>query len=77
MVTKARVLGLGLFAQYGFTMERPDDHLLLLLHEGEMVSRFSQLGATEETIQAECARHLATHHGWDGCLWQRGANGGS
>ena len=69
MVTEAQVLGLGLFAQCGFTLERPDDHLLLLLHEGESIAVFSQLGATEETIQAECARHLAIHHGWDGCLW--------
>jgi hypothetical protein len=76
-MTQAQVQGLGEFSRWGFTLEHPDDHLLLLFHEGKLVARFSQLGATEESIQAECARHLATHHSWDGCLWQREANSGS
>jgi|GEM_PF-1261275 len=70
MTTQAYA-GLGIFCQRAFTLEHPDDHVLLLLHEGELVARFSQLGATEQSIQAECARHLALHHHWEGVLWSR------
>ena len=58
MPTQAQVQGLGEFARQGFTLEHPDDHVVLLMHEGELVSRFSQTGATEQSIQEECARHL-------------------
>lgn len=71
MVTEAQVQGLGEFARWDFTLEHPDDHVVVLLHEGELVARFSQLGATEESLQEECALHLAKCHGWDGCLWQK------
>lgn len=71
MLTEAQLRGLGIFARYGFTLEHPDDHVLTLLHEGESVATFSQTGATEESIQAECAKHLAIRHGWDGALWQK------
>jgi len=71
MTTQAQTLGLGEFTRWGFTLEHPDDHIVELCHQGELVARFSQLGATEESIQAECARHLAIRHGWDGCLWSR------
>ena len=71
MVTKVQVQGLGEFARYGFTLEHPDDHVLYLMHQGERVAVFSQTGATEESLQVECARHLAMKHGWDGCLWSR------
>ena len=70
MVTEAQCWGLGMFANLGFILEHPDDHILLLLHEGGGVARFSQTGATEQTLQAECAKHLAVKHGWDGALWQ-------
>jgi len=52
---------LGEFSRWGFTLEYPDDHVVLLTHEGELVARFSQLGATEASLQKECARHLVTH----------------
>ncbi len=71
MTTKAQVKGLGEFAKRGFTLQYPDDHVLELLHEDELVARFSQTGATEGSIQYECARHLVMKHGWDGCLWER------
>lgn len=71
MTTEAQIQGLGEFAQWGFTLEHPDDHILLLIHEGELVARFSQLGATEGSIQAKCARHLVEKHSWDDCLWER------
>jgi hypothetical protein len=71
MATEVQVKGLGEFANWGFTLEHPDDHLLLLLHEGEQVAVFSQTGATEECLQAECADHLVTKHGRDACLWRR------
>ncbi len=70
MTTQAQIRGLGEFADRGFTLEHPDDHVVELLHEGELVARFSQTGAIEHSLQAECARHLATQHGWDGCLWR-------
>ena len=67
MTTQAQFQCLGEFPQWGFTLEHPDDHILLLLHQGELVARFSQLGATEESIQAECSKHLVIKHG---CLWK-------
>ena len=70
MPTEAQRQGISIFANWGFTLEHPDDHVLLLLHQGELVARFSQLGATEKSLQAECAKHLVTKHGWDGTLWQ-------
>ncbi len=53
--------GLGKFSRWRFTLEYPDDHVVLLTHEGELVARFSQLGVTEGSLQKECARHLVTH----------------
>jgi len=77
MATEAQVQGLGEFSRWGFTLEHPDDHVVVLLHEGKLVARFSQLGATEESLQEECSKHLVIKHGWDGCLWQKEANDGS
>ena len=57
-------------ASAGFALKHPDDHVVVLLHEGERIARFSQMGAAEKGIQAECDRHLALYHGWDGVLWQ-------
>ena len=71
MTTKVQIEGLGQFSRWGFTLQHPDDHLLLLMHEGELVARFSQTGATEESLQEECARHLALHHRWNGCIWNK------
>ena len=71
MVTEAQVQGLGEFANYSFSLQCPDDHLILLLHEGEQVAILSQTGATEVSLQRECALHLVRHHGWEGCLWER------
>ncbi|MBA7569093.1 hypothetical protein ES708_10830 [subsurface metagenome] len=71
MTTQAQAQGLGQFARWGFTLEHLGDHVVVLRHQGELVARFSQLGATEGNIQAECARHLVMKHGWDGCLWSR------
>ncbi len=62
MTTQAQIRGLGEFADRGFTLEHPDDHVLLLMHEGEQIAVFSQTGATQESLQRECARHLAEKH---------------
>ena len=70
MTTQAQAQGLGEFGQRGFTLGYPDDHVVVLMHEGKFVARFYQTGATEESLQAECAKHLVMKHGWDGCLWQ-------
>lgn len=63
MTTKAQLQGLGEYVRMGFTLEHPDDHVVILRHEGESLVIFSQLGATPESIQAECALHLAKYHG--------------
>ena len=62
MQTEAQVQGLGEFACQGFTLEHPDDHLLFLMHEDERVAVFSQTGATQESLQEECTRHLEEKH---------------
>jgi len=71
MTTQVQIQGLGLFANFGFTLEHDGAIAVFLLHKGELVGRFSQTGATEESLQGECARHLAMRHGWSGCLWSR------
>lgn len=71
MVTQAQTEGLGTFVNFGFTLYCPDDHVVALLHDGRSVALFSQAGATEKSIQKECALHLAKCHGWEGCLWSR------
>ena len=68
MKTQAQIQGPGEFANRDFTLEHQGDHILLLLHKGELVARFSQTGATPESLQEECARHLIMKHGWDGCF---------
>lgn len=62
MTTEAQIQGLGSFAQWGFTLEHDGAIAAFLLHEGELVSRFSQIGATEESLQEECAKHLVEKH---------------
>lgn len=69
MTTQVQIEGLGQFANFGFTLEHDGAMALFLHHEGERIARFSQTGATEESLQAECALHLTKCHGWDGCLW--------
>jgi len=71
MAVQAQIQGLREFAQWKFTLERPEDIIVELHHQGELVARFSQLEVTEESLQAECTKHLAINHGWDGCLWSR------
>lgn len=71
MTTEAQIQGLGEFSHREFTLQHPDDHILLLLHEGEQIATFSQTGATEESLQKECAKHLALYHQSNGCLWER------
>lgn len=66
MTTQAQIQGLAEYAHQGFTLEHPDDHIVELHHQGELVARFSQTGATKESLQAECARHLVEKHGYDG-----------
>ena len=63
MTTQFQVQGLGEFADRGFTLEHPDDHIVEMHHQGEIVARFSQTGATQQSLQAECAKHLVMKHG--------------
>ena len=63
---------LGVYRLREFRVVEVGDHIVGLYHQGEFVARFSQTGATSESIQAECARHLNVEHGWDGVLWQSG-----
>ena len=62
MTTQTQIKGLGEFADRGFTLEHPDDHVLLLIHEGEQIAVSSQTGATQKALQRECARHLKNKH---------------
>jgi len=71
MPTQAQIQGLGEFGRRGFTLEHDGSMAVFLLHEGELVGRFYQIGVTAESLQAECARHLVMKHGWSGCLWSR------
>ena len=71
MIVRAQILDMGEFARMGFTFECYGCEVVWLLHDGEKVIGLKQTEATKHGIQAECARHLATKHGWDGCLWQR------
>ena len=77
MVTDAQRQGIGIFADHGFTLEHDGAMAVFLLHEGELVERFSQTGVTERDIQAECAKHLVTKHSWNGALWEKEANHGN
>ena len=43
----------------GFSLCHTDDHVVLLMHEGEQVAVFSQTGATRESIEEECEKHLS------------------
>ncbi len=56
MITQAQIQGLGEFARWGFTMEHPDGHILLLMHDGEQIAVFNQAVATQESLQRECAK---------------------
>lgn len=62
MTTKAQTQGLGKFAHRGFTLEHPDDHVVRLMHEGEQIAVFSQTGATENSLQKECEKHILKNH---------------
>jgi hypothetical protein len=50
------------FIKQGFSLCHPDDHVVLLMYEGEQVAVFSQTGATRESIEAECEKHLLEEH---------------
>ena len=71
MNISTQIQSLGQFANWGFTLEGANSHNLLLLHDGELVSHFVPALASDRSIQNECSRHLASKHGWDGCLWSR------
>jgi hypothetical protein len=51
MTTQVRNQSIGEFALRGFTLKHPDDHVVELYHRGELVVRFSQTGATPESLQ--------------------------
>lgn len=61
MNTQAQEQGLGEFTKREFTLEHPDDHIVEIHHQGKFVARFSQLGATPQSLQEECACHLENH----------------
>ena len=65
MTTQIQDRSIGEFARWGFTLGHPDDHVVELYHEGELMARFSQTGATPESLQTECSRHLEENHGND------------
>ena len=46
----------------GFSLSHPDDDIVLLMHEDEQIAVFSQTGATRESIEVECKKHLLEEH---------------
>ena len=70
MATQAQFQGLGPFEQQGFTLQHDGAMALFLFHEGERIARFSQVGATQGSLQHECVLHLVMKHGGNGCLWE-------
>ena len=69
VVNNANANPLGEFSQRDFTLNNVDDHVVKLLHDGEVIASFSQSGATQHTLQAECALHLVRKHNWDGVVY--------
>lgn len=65
MTTEAQAQGLGEFVRWGFTLEHLGCEVVMLVHEGELIGRFYQTGATEASLQEECSKHLVTKHGWE------------
>ena len=45
----------------GFSLQE-DDHVVTLMHESEMVDRFSATGATQESIKNCALKHLKEKH---------------
>lgn len=68
MTTQAQTQGLGDFADRSFTLEHDGAIAVFLLHEGELIGRFYQTGASEKSLQKECALHLMKCHAWSGCF---------
>ena len=54
---------LGEYARHGFRLKHLDDLMVGLYHEDEELGVFSQLGATADSIQSECTKHLDAKHG--------------
>jgi len=65
-MAKEEIPELGEYASRSFRLEYLDDHMVALYHDDEELGAFSQMGATVESIQSECARHLADKHGGKG-----------
>ncbi|MCK9526550.1 MAG: hypothetical protein M0R49_11585 [Limnochordia bacterium] len=65
---QAQIPFLSEYVRWDFTLVHPDDHVVELYHQSELVARFSQLGTTKESLQVEGARHLAKEHGCNGCI---------
>ncbi len=53
---------LGMYCELGFDLTAPDDDFLFLLHEGERIAIFSQMGATVDSIRNRCSSHLLAEH---------------
>ena len=50
---------LGEYANYGFTLKEPDDHILELYHGDKRIARLNQSTATPKIIQQGCRNYLA------------------
>ncbi len=50
---------LGEYANYGFTLKEPDDHILELYHGEKCIARLNQPTATPEIIRQGCRNYLA------------------
>jgi hypothetical protein len=62
MTTQIQDRSIGEFARWGFTLGHPDDHVVELYHEGELIARFSQTGATQTSLKEECEKNMDENH---------------
>lgn len=49
---------LGPYHSEGFELHEKDDHVVILAHNGELVSVFSQTGMTVEALRETCREYL-------------------
>lgn len=60
-MTQVLTASLGEYAKKGFTLEKLDDHVLVLRFWGNLVCFFISSGTTVEGIRQACLQYLREH----------------
>lgn len=55
------ITALGKYADMGFVLSEPDDHLLILEFKNAVVDRFLQDSVSIKAIRDACLRYLISH----------------